>query len=76
MKRKLYTDEINNILNKCKMYGNIPKSIKETTLHNILLPIQKELNEIEIYPEYIHLLESEIIKKFYPIRKYYYLYLK
>lgn len=65
MTRKLSNDEIHYVLKGLgETFHVFSKSIKEGILHHHYEKLQKQLKEIEIYPEMIDVLRQEIHKNF------------
>ena len=64
-KRKLNISEITDILSGINIRSDLPEEIKQSSKTQIINNLKKQLNEIEIYPDMISQLKSNIIKQYH-----------
>lgn len=64
VKRKLFENEIQNILESLPTNKCIPEYIRKTHIENIQKRVRQQLESIQIYPEIFEDLKNEILKQY------------
>ena len=65
MKRKLTSDEIQDMTSTIRVYNTLPKELNDSSIDRIKEHLVNKLSKIEIYPEMIDKLKDNIRKEYH-----------